>query len=154
MLITALNVVHVLAATVWVGGTVALVFAAVPVIRLLEGESRASSLAALGRRWRPFGWGSLAVLAGTGAANARLNHAFAGASIGFDSLLSVKLVLFVCLLGTAYVHDYVLGPALARQIRASQPQTLRRPLVLVGWTSFALTVTIPVLGVVLAELGP
>ena len=33
-------IVHLLAASVWVGGSVALVFAGVPAIRVLEGEPR------------------------------------------------------------------------------------------------------------------
>ena len=58
---TTLVVVHVLGATVWVGGTVALTFIAVPAIRLLTGEPRATAMRALGERWRPIGWGALIV---------------------------------------------------------------------------------------------
>jgi hypothetical protein len=47
-------------------------------------------------------------------------------------------------------HDYVLGPRLAREIREGQPQRSRPLLVRVGWTSFALTIVLPILGVVLA----
>ena len=53
----------------------------------------------------------------------------------------------------AFFHDFVLGPGLARQIREGRPQTLRRRLVVVGWLNFALTLTVPVLGTVLAHLG-
>jgi len=51
----ALRIVHVLAAAVWIGGTVILVFVAVPYARSLTGELRAQALAALGRGWRPLG---------------------------------------------------------------------------------------------------
>jgi hypothetical protein len=51
------------------------------------------------------------------------------------------------------VHDFILGPRLARQVREQRPQTIRRPLVLVGWTNFVLTLTVPVLGVVLGHLS-
>ena len=40
----ALRIVHLLAATVWVGGTVALVFVAVPPVQRLEGDARARML--------------------------------------------------------------------------------------------------------------
>ena len=56
---TALRVVHLLAAAVWVGGTVALVFVAVPPVQRLESEARARTLRAFGERWRPIGWSSL-----------------------------------------------------------------------------------------------
>ena len=59
--LTVLRVIHLLSATVWVGGTVALVFVGVPAIRKLEGEARATALRALGRRWRPLGWGAMGV---------------------------------------------------------------------------------------------
>ena len=58
---TALRILHVLSASIWVGGTVALVFVGVPAIRRLEGEARAVAMRALGRRWRPIGWSAMAV---------------------------------------------------------------------------------------------
>jgi putative copper export protein len=51
----ALLAVHLLAAAIWVGGTVALVFVAVPPVQRLQGEARAALLRELGRRWRPIG---------------------------------------------------------------------------------------------------
>jgi len=62
-----LLVVHLLAAAIWVGGTVALVFVAMPPVQRLEGELRARLLRDLGRRWRPIGWSALGVAIGTGA---------------------------------------------------------------------------------------
>ena len=72
---TTLVVVHVLGATVWVGGTVALTFIAVPAIRLLTGEPRATAMRALGERWRPIGWGALIVMVATGRAARRARPA-------------------------------------------------------------------------------
>jgi uncharacterized membrane protein len=144
--------IHVLAATVWVGGTVALVFVAVPIARSFEGPQRASLLAELGRRWRPLGWGSLAVLVASGSALATQHGAFASASASFDTVLAVKLLLVALLATGAFVHDFVLGPKLRRQVRDRAPQTARRRMVAVGWASFALTLAVPLLGVALAEL--
>ena len=64
-------IVHLLAAMVWVGGSIALVFAGVPAIRVLEGEPRGSAMKELGLRWRPLGYGALAVAALTGVELAR-----------------------------------------------------------------------------------
>jgi putative copper export protein len=69
-----LVIVHLLAASIWVGGSVALVFAGVPAIRVLEGEPRG-------------------------------------------------------------------------------PPATRPTLVVVGWTSLSLTIAVPILGAVLAELA-
>ena len=149
MLVDVLRVFHLLAAAVWLGGTVALVFAGVPVIRTLTGEERARAMRMLGRRWRPWGWGSMTVAVVTGAVLAA--EEAGGAT--FNSVLTAKVVVVGVLIVGAYLHDFVLGPALARQIRAGEPQTLRPRMVALGWTNFALTVAAPVLGVVLTTLA-
>jgi putative copper export protein len=150
---TTLVAFHVLAAAVWIGGTVALVFTAVPVLRRLPNEQRAASVRALGRRWKPIGWGSLAVLGASGAWLAFDYWGADDADVLFHTenghLLIAKAILFVALVGSAALHDFVLGPRLNRQIREGRPQTLRRPMQTVGWITFAATLALPLLGVVL-----
>jgi uncharacterized membrane protein len=148
----ALRIVHVLAAIIWVGGTVALVFVAVPPAQRLEGELRARQLRELGRRWRPLGWSALGVAVATGIAIAARDHAFDTTPRDFDWVLAVKGVLVGLLVAGAYLHDYVLGPGLARQIREGLPPSRRPLLVAIGRTNLLLTLAIPVLGVVLSEL--
>lgn len=147
----ALRIVHVLAAAVWVGGTVILVFVAVPYARSLTGELRAQTLAALGRGWRPLGWGALGVLLATGLPLARSEWQ----SGAFAAVFAAKISLVLILAAGAYLHDYVLGPGLARKLREHEADAAqsRRTLVLVGWANFALTLIVPALGVVLVELG-
>lgn len=149
----ALEIVHVLAAAVWIGGTVALVFVAVPAVQRLEGETRARLLRELGARWRPIGWSALGVAAATGLGLAAYDHAFDTAPTSFDAVLAVKGALVGILAAGAYLHDYVLGPGLARQIRDGRPQSLRPLLTAIGRGNLAITIALPVLGVVLAELA-
>ena len=148
----ALRIVHLLAATVWVGGTVALVFVSVPSAQRLEGGARARTLRELGRRWRPIGWSALGVAIVTGALIATREHAFDTTSTRFDWVLGVKGALVGLLVAGAYLHDYVLGPGLARQIRAGERQSLRPLLVGIGRANLLVTLALPVLGVVLSEL--
>jgi uncharacterized membrane protein len=143
-------VLHVLGAIVWVGGTVALTFIAVPAIRQLTGEPRATAMRGLGERWRPIGWSALLLLVATGIPLAA--HVLPDGGTGAAVVFGVKVGLFLALLASAYTHDFVLGPRLAQEIRERRPERSRRPLVLVGWTSFTLTVTIPILGVVLSQI--
>jgi putative copper export protein len=147
---TALRIVHLLAATVWVGGTIALVFVAVPPVQRLTGEARAQVLREFGRRWRPIGWSSLGVAIVTGAILATRAGAFDTTSRRFDWVLAVKGALVGLLVAGAYLHDYVLGPGLARQIKDGRPQTLRGVLTGIGRANLLLTVAIPVLGVLLS----
>jgi putative copper export protein len=150
--ITVLRVLHLLSASVWVGGTVALVFVGVPAIRELEGEARATAMRALGRRWRPLGWSAMAVAILSGLWLTELNGGFDDGAFdsGFDRTLLVKSVLVALLVAGALVHDYVLGPRLQQEIRADDPAApaTRRRLVVVGWCNFALTLAVPILGAV------
>ena len=149
----ALRIVHVLAAAIWVGGTVALVFVAVPPAQRLEGEMRGRLLHEYGRRWRPIGWSALGVAVLTGLGLAAYDHAFDTAPASFDWVLGVKGALAGLLVAGAYLHDYVLGPGLARQIREGRPQTLRPALTAIGRGNLLVTLALPVLGVVLSELA-
>jgi putative copper export protein len=147
-----MRTLHLLAAMVWVGGTIVLVFVGVPAIRRLEGEARATALRTLGRRWRPLGWGSMAVAILTGLWLADEHAAFNRAALDtdFDRTLIVKSALVVLLVVGALFHDFVLGPRLQREQREGAPQApaTRRRLILVGWVTFALTLAVPILGVV------
>lgn len=151
---TVIAAVHVLAACVWVGGTVALVFAAVPVLRRAEGPARAEAMRALGRRWRPLGWGAMAVAILTGLLLAEDAGALHRESLDtrYDRILLVKAGLVVLLIAGSLVHNLVLGPRLQREMREGLPERTRPRMVAVGWTNFGLTIAVPVLGVVLARL--
>jgi len=148
----ALRIVHVLAAALWVGGTVALVFVAVPPVQRLQGEDRARLLREFGLRWRPIGWSALGIAVLTGIGLAAYDHAFDTAPRSFDAVLAVKGALVGALAAGAYLHDYVLGPGLARQIREGRPQSVRPLLTWIGRGNLAITIALPVLGVVLSEL--
>lgn len=155
--ITALRIVHLLSSTVWVGGTVALVFVGVPAIRNLEGEARATAMRTLGRRWRPLGWSAMGVAIVSGLWLTDLHGGFdSGAySTDFDKTLILKSALVALLCVGALFHDYVLGPRLQRELRAADPTApaTRRQLVVVGWFTFALTILVPILGaLVLGDL--
>jgi len=147
-----MRVVHVLASCVWVGGTVVLVFVGVPAVRRLEGEARATAMSALGRRWRPLGWSAMgvAILSGLWLTDEHGALNRAALESDFDRTLIVKSVLVAVLCVGALLHDYVLGPRLQRELRAQAPEApvTRRRLVAVGWVNFALTLAVPVLGVI------
>jgi putative copper export protein len=141
--------VHLLAAAVWIGGTTALVFVGVPVVRTLEAETRARAMRALGERWRPIGYGALGLAIVTGVPLAA--HDWDNGGDSFRWVLFVKAVLVVALLGVSYLHNFVLGPRVAREMRAGERGSYRR-LQVVGWISFGLTFAVPVLGVALNQI--
>lgn len=134
----------------WVGGTVALVFVGVPVVARLEGDVRARTMRLLGQRWRPLGYGSLLVLGVTGVPLAARDW---DAGSGFRWTLLAKVASAVALTALAVLHDYVLGPRLAREVREGREQGTRPLLVAVGRGAFAFTVAVPLLGVALTRLA-
>jgi copper resistance protein D len=146
-----LVIIHLLAACVWVGGSIALVVAGVPAIRTLEGEPRGKAMKELGLRWRPLGYSALAVLGVTGVALA--GHDWNEGRSPFHTVLWVKVGLSVALVAASYLHNFVYGPRLQAEIREGRPQATRPTLVVVGWTSLALTIAVPILGAVLANLA-
>ena len=151
-MITLLRIVHLLSSTVWVGGSVVLVFVGVPAIRATEGEARAAAMRALGRRWRPLGWSSMGIAILSGLWLSDRHGAFHSEALdtSFDRWLMVKSGLVVLLVAGSIAHDYVLGPRLQRELRedAAEASPTRRRLIVVGWFSFVLTIAVPVIGVV------
>ncbi len=110
-----LVIIHLLAACVWVGGSIALVVAGVPAIRTLEGEPRGKAMKELGLRWRPLGYSALLVLGVTGVALA--GHDWNRGRSPFQTVLWVKVALSVALVAASYLHNFVYGPRLQKEIR-------------------------------------
>jgi uncharacterized membrane protein len=144
-------IVHLFAAIVWVGGSIALVFAGVPAIRVLEGEPRGVAMKELGLRWRPLGYGALLVAALTGVYLA--SHDWSEGRSPFKTVLWVKVALSIGLIAASYLHNFVYGPRLQREIKEGRPQATRPTLVVIGWTSLTLTILVPILGAILADLA-
>jgi len=145
----AVVIVHLLAASVWLGGSVALVFAGVPAIRVLEGDPRGRAMKELGLRWRPLGYGALGVAAVTGVVLAAREWQHGTA---FQVVFWTKVALFLCLVVVSYFHNFVLGPRLQTEIREEREQVTRPTLVVVGWLSYSLTLALPLLGVALQRI--
>jgi putative copper export protein len=149
--VTAIFVtVHLLAAGIWFGGSTALVFVGVPAIRTLEGEPRGRAMRELGLRWRPIGYGALLVAALTGVFLAVRDWQ---STTSFKVVLAAKAAVFVALLVASYLHNFVYGPRVQAEVRAGGDQPTRPTLVVVGWISYSLTLTLPILGVVLQRIG-
>ena len=148
-MIGILVTVHLLAAAVWVGGSTALIFVGVPAIRTLEHDPRGRAMKELGLRWRPLGYGALGVAAITGLVLAAREWQH---DTAFQIVFWVKVVLFLCLLVASYFHNFVLGPRLQAEIREEREQVTKPALVVVGWISYSLTLSLPILGVALQRL--
>ena len=111
------DALHVLAACVWVGGSITVVAVAVPYGRRLPPRERALLLAGLGRRWRPLGWSALAVLLVTGIAAAHEHGGFAEPPFGRLLVAKVAVVGALLLVASA--------PASGRRAARVSPSAAR-----------------------------
>ena len=142
---------HLLAAGIWFGGSTALVFVGVPAIR----DARGRAARARDEGARP----ALAAARLRRAASSRRSPASRSPRAtgehrtAFQVVLWMKVVLFRLPARRLVPAQLRARPAPAggdpRRPRAAHAQ---RALVVVGWLSYALTMALPILGVVLARL--
>src|SRR3712207_2104055 len=132
--------VHIVAALVWVGGTLFLSSLVVPVLRRQERALRAALLDAVGRRFRAVGWVAIGTLLVTGVWNLRNRH------LSWDTILSAdlfagvwgrvlawKLALVAIVLVLSAVHDFRLGPASTAAALSGDPERAERRRKAASW---------------------
>ena len=154
---------HIMAAVLWVGGTLFLVIVLVPALRRPEfGTVSAALIRFTALRFRFVGWVCLVVLILTGMAN------LVARGIGFDELgsalfwrgsfgqtLGIKLILVIAILLISAFHDFNLGPraAAAWSENALEPETqrLRRRAVALGRINLLLALTVIALATMLVR---
>ena len=115
------DVLHVLAASIWVGGIACLLVALPAATRRLEGAERTELLLASLARFSPLALGSVIAVAATGAIQAYIDvrslHALVSTTYGL--LVLAKTALFLGLLALGYVNRQRLIPALRRLVAAA-----------------------------------
>ena len=157
---------HIMAAIVWVGGTIFLVVVLVPAIRRPEFGGIASALirfTALRFRW--VGWVCFCIFVLTGIVNLlargiglrelRETIFWQGS---FGRTLAIKLILVAAILLISAFHDFFLGPRAAAAWEADPASAktlrLRRQAVQLGRLNLLLALVVIVLGVMLVRGAP
>ena len=134
-----LNLLHLLAAAVWVGGSLCVALVIMPVLRRqAPHDQRITLIAAMGRRFRTVGWIALAVLVLTGLRRAML--ALSGvpdpwaalAATAYGRTLTSKILVVAVLLVLQLVHDFVLGPRVQRLAAERSPGLARARAATIG----------------------
>ena len=105
----------------------------------------------LGLRWRPLGYGALTVAALTGVELARYD--WDRGRSPFETVLWVKIAPLDRPDHRVVPAQLRLRPAPAGRDPRGPPQKTRPTLVVIGWISLSLTITVPILGAVLANLA-
>jgi len=156
---------HILAATVWIGGIFFLVLVVVPWLRSGTAEDAGTFLRETGERFRFVGWICFAVLLVTGSFNlwvrgVRMAHlvdpAWWSSSLGSAALL--KLLLFAAVVVVSAVHDFSVGPRatleMQHDIGSPESRRLRRQASLLGRLNGVLALLLVALGVALVRGWP
>ncbi len=155
---------HILAATVWVGGMLFLVLVIVPWLRQGNRANAAVFLTETGTRFRNVGWTCFGILSVTGSFNlwmrgVRLSDftRVEWLSSTFGKLVLAKLLVFVLVMVVSAVHDFSHGPrateAIARAPGSEQAALMRRRASLLGRFNVVLALILVGIGVMLVR-GP
>lgn len=117
---------HIIAAMLWMGGMLFLGLVLVPIVQTIQPPgSGAPLIRAVGRKFRPIAWVCIGTLLVTGLIN--LDHwgyslldLFSGDILDteFGRVLAIKLNVVLVIIILSALHDFVLGPRLARSMEA------------------------------------
>jgi copper transport protein len=116
------DVLHVLAASVWVGGVACLLLALPAATRHLEGPERSRLLLAVLARFSPLALGAVVVIAATGVVQAYIDvRSFESLlHTTYGALIIVKTALLLALIGLGWVNRGRVIPALERVVGAGR----------------------------------
>jgi copper transport protein len=114
------DVLHVLAASVWVGGVACLLAALPAATRLLEGPERGRLLLAVLARFSPLALGAVVAIAATGVVQAYIDVRSVEGLLhsAYGALILAKTALLLCLIGLGWVNRERVIPALKRIVGA------------------------------------
>jgi putative copper export protein len=153
---------HILAATVWIGGMAFLVLVVVPWLRSGNRASAGTFLRETGERFRNVGWTCFGIVLVTGSFNlwirgVRLSDFGRSAwlSSAFGQTVLLKLGTFAVVLVVSTVHDFSVGPrasrAIARDPQSPEAHSLRRRASLLGRLNVVLALVLVAAGVMLVR---
>lgn len=157
---------HVIAASIWIGGTIFLAAVLVPMIRRPEYRAFAPAvLQSAGERFRKIGWASLLVLMVTGVANLTFRR-FAWTDVGdphgwnsrFGETLATKLVVVATIMVLSLAHDLWVGRRATAAWQADpsseESRRLRRQASWIGRVNLLLSLIAAALGIMLVRGRP
>jgi copper transport protein len=118
-----LDVVHVVAMSVWIGGLVALLLVVPAATRRLEAPERSRLLAAVLLRFSPIALGCVVALAATGTTQALIDMGGLAplTTTAFGRAVLIKVGLLVALVALGAVNRQRVVPALKRLAAAGEP---------------------------------
>jgi uncharacterized membrane protein len=145
---------HIVAAMVWVGGTIFLAAVFVPMLRRPEYRTLAPAMLQwAGERFRKIGWATLLTLIATGTANLTSRQVVWGSAFG--RVLTIKLALVGAIIALSLLHDLWIGRRATAAWRANpasdDARRLRRQASWIGRINLLLSLVVVALAVALVR---
>lgn len=147
----AIAFLHLLAAVVWVGGTLLLAVVG-PAVRRSGSPGAREMLRIAGRRFLLTSWVAVGVLLATGVLFLGRDGVLAdpGGALAARPALTIKVLVVAAMVAVKVMHDFVVGPRASRQAAARDGPPSAIPM----WrAAMALGMANASLGVVLLGLG-
>jgi copper resistance protein D len=156
---------HVLAATIWIGGLFFIVLVVVPWLRRGGRTGAGAFLRETGVRFRTVGWTCFAVLALTGTFNLWVRGVRPRHFVDPDWLatpsgctVAAKVAVFAIVLAISVVHDFVVGPRATRAIEddpaSAEAARLRRMASLLGRANALLALVLLAIAIAIVRGWP
>jgi len=156
---------HILAATIWVGGMLFLVLVVVPWLRSGGQQYAGLFLRETATRFRSIAWWCFGVVLVTGTFNLWMRGVRFGNFVDpqwlaspFGSTVAAKLAVFALVLAISARHDWVVGPqasaAIAKDPRSEEADRLRRAASLHGRLNTLLALLLLAIGVMIVRGRP
>ena len=134
---------HLLAAIIWIGGTIFLSVVLVPVLKCEPFASQKALLfRTIARRFRTVVWGAIAVLLFTGPLLLHQRGVPIADPSGWPPVLALKLGLVAILLFLSLTHDLILGPLVGRIVQLSVESRITLDHALVLWSPWIARVSL------------
>lgn len=156
---------HILAATIWVGGLFFLMLVVVPWLRAGSSADPGRLLRETAGRFRAVAWTCFAIVLATGVFNLWMRGVrwsnFTDAewlASPFGSTVVAKLAIFFLMIALSARHDFVVGPRaadeIARDPASAEAQKLRREASLHGRANAVIALLLVAFGVMLVRGRP
>jgi len=148
---TLITWIHLVSASIWVGGSIFLGVVLAPILKTMydSHEERIRIMIKVGRRFNKLAVPSLLILIATGVYNSRhvLGNPELLFSTDYGTYLIVKIVLVIMLIVVFLVHIRIIrrdieDEIMAKRMSQTQLQRLRRKIIILGEATVVISVAI------------
>lgn len=129
MILIACYFAHLVAATLWIGGIIFILFFAMPSSRQVLGSESGKLMGEISKRFTPAANSSIILLVITGALLAGLNRRYSGIAFLENNWASALMVKSILVFGMVTIHFYrgmVLGPKIMRATAETEKISLQK----------------------------